>query len=124
MANWSTKINVRIISANPLIKLLNFILGILEFFTGIRRTGILSEENNFLIVDTKVKYLWFFLKSEDVLKLGISKISGVKVSTVKSFFIFRSTVVTVYASGINEQVAYQVKVSYQEMKEKAESWLK
>jgi hypothetical protein len=124
MANWSTKINVRIISANPLIKLLNFILGIIEFFTGIRRTGILSEENNFLIVDTKVKYLWFFLKSEDVLKLGISKISGVKVSTVKSFFIFRSTVVTVYASGINEQVAYQVKVSYQEMKEKAESWLK
>ena len=124
MANWSTKINVRMISANPLIKLLNFILGIIEFFTGIRRTGILSEENNFLIVDTKVKYLWFFLKSEDVLKLGISKISGVKVSTVKSFFIFRSTVVTVYASGINEQVAYQVKVSYQEMKEKAESWLK
>ena len=77
-----------------------------------------------LIIDTKVKYLWFFLKSEDVLKLGISKISGVKVSTVKSFFIFRSTVVTIYASGVNEQVAYQVKVSYNEIKDRAESWLK
>ena len=41
-----------------------------------------------------------------------------------TFFIFRSTVVTIYASGVNEQVAYQVKVSYKEIKEKAESWLK
>ena len=124
MAEWSTKINVRMISSNPIVKLINFILSIVEFFTGIRRSGILSQENNFLIIDTKVKYLWFFLKSEDVLKLGLSKISGVKVSTVKSFFIFRSTVVTIYASGVNEQVAYQVKVSYKEIKEKAESWLK
>ena len=43
---------------------------------------------------------------------------------MKSFFIFRSAVVTIYASGVNEQVAYQVKVSYKEIKEKAESWLK
>ena len=124
MSNWSTKINVRIISSNPIVKLINFVIGIIEFFLGIRRTGTLSEVNDFLIIDTKVKYLWFFLKSEDVLKLGINKISGVKVSTVKSFFIFRSTVVTIYASGVNEQVAYQVKVSYKEIKEKAESWLK
>ena len=32
MSNWSTKINVRIISSNPIVKLINFVIGIIEFF--------------------------------------------------------------------------------------------
>ena len=32
--------------------------------------------------------------------------------------------ITIYASGVSEQVAYEVKVPYKEIKEKAESWLK
>ena len=124
MSNWSTPINVRAASSNPIVKLINIAVGIIEFLMGTRRTGILSEENECIVVDTKTKVIWFFLKSEDVMKIAKSRISGIMVSTTKSWFIFRSTIVTIYASGVSEQVAYEVSVPYQEMKEKAESWLK
>ena len=31
MSNWSTKINVRTVSANPIVKIINFIVAILGF---------------------------------------------------------------------------------------------
>ena len=52
------------------------------------------------------------------------KIFGIKVSTSMLWIFFRSTIVTIYASGVSEQVVYVVKVPYKEIKEKAESWLK
>jgi hypothetical protein len=124
MSDWNTKINVRMVSSNPIVKILNILIAITEFLTGIRRSGKLSEEENSLVVTTTTKYFWVFQKSEDLMKLSKSRISGVKVSTIKSWFIFRSTVVEIYASGVTEQVSYEVDVSYQEIKEKAESWLK
>jgi hypothetical protein len=124
MSDWSTKINVRTVSSNPIIKIINILMSILEFLTGTRRSGVMSEENDCLVIDTKTKTLWFFLKSEDVLKIAKNRISGIKVSTVKAWFFFRSTVVEVYASGVTDQVAYEVKVGYNEIKDKAESWLK
>ena len=123
MSNWSTKINVRLVSSNPIVKIINILIAIGEFFTGIRRTGTMSEETDCLVIDTKMKVVWFFLKSEDVMKIAKDRISGIKVSTDKTWFIFRSTVVTIYASGVSDQVAYEVKVPYQEIKQKAESWL-
>jgi hypothetical protein len=84
----------------------------------------MSEQKDCIVVDTNTKVFWFFLKSEDVMKISKTKISGIKVSTVKNWIIFRSTVVEIYASGVSDQVAYEVKVSYKEIKEKAESWLK
>ena len=62
-------------------------------------------------------------ESNALMKISKSKISAVKVSTVKKYVIFRSTVVEIHASGVSEQVAYEVKVSYKEIKGKAESWL-
>jgi hypothetical protein len=124
MSDWSTKINVRTVSSNPIIKLLNVLISIIEFLSGTRRSGVMSEENDCLVIDTKTKTLWFFLKSEDVMKIAKSRISGIKVSTVKTWFFFRSTVVEVYASGVTDQVAYEVTVGYKEIKDKAESWLK
>jgi hypothetical protein len=123
MSEWSTKINVRTVSSNPIIKILNIIIAIVEFISGTRRSGTMSEQNDYLVVDTKTKVFWFFLKSEDLLKISKGRISGIKVSTAKSWFIFRSTVVQIYASGVGEQVAYEVKISYKEIKEKAESWM-
>ena len=35
MSNWSTKINVRTVSANPIVKIINFIVAILEFLSGV-----------------------------------------------------------------------------------------
>ena len=84
---------------------------------------MLSEENDCIVVDTKTKIIWFLLQSEDVMKISKTKISGIKVSTSMSWIFFRSTIVTIYASGLSEQVAYEVKVPYKEIKEKAESWL-
>ena len=124
MSNWSTKINVRTVSANPIVKIINFIVAILEFLSGVRRSGMLSEEKDCLVVDTKTKVFWFFLKSEDILKIAKTRISGIKVSTVKSWIFFRSTVVEVYVSGVSDRVAYEVKLPYKDIKEKAESWLK
>ena len=123
MSNWSTKINVRSVSSNPIVKIVNIIVGIVEFFIGIRRSGIMIEEKDCLVIDTKTRSLWVFLKSEDILKIAKNRISAIKVSTDKTWFIFRSTVVTIYASGVSDQVAYEVKVTYKEIKEKAESWL-
>ena len=123
MSNWSTKINVRSVSSNPIVKIINVIVSIIELFIGIRRSGIMIEEKDCLVIDTKTKSFWFFLKSEDILKIAKNRISGIKVSTEKTWFIFRSTVVTIYASGVSDQVAYEVKVKYKEIKEKAESWL-
>ena len=124
MSDWSTKINVRTVSSNPIIKLLNVLTSTIEFLSGTRRSGVMSEENDCLVIDTKTKILWFFLKSEDVMKIAKSRISGIKVSTVKTWFFFRSTVVEVYASGVTDQVAYEVTIGYKEIKDKAESWLK
>ena len=123
MSNWSTKINVRSVSSNPIVKIVNIIVGIVELLIGIRRSGIMIEEKDCLVIDTKTKSLWFFLKSEDILKIAKNRISAIKVSTDKTWLIFRSTVVTIYASGVSDQVAYEVKVTYKEIKEKAESWL-
>jgi len=124
VSNWSTKINVRTVSANPIVKIINFLVGIIEFLSGIRRSGMLTEEKDCLVVDTKTKVFWFLLKSEDILKIAKTRISGIKVSTVKSWIFFRSTVVEVYASGVGDRVAYEVKLPYKDIKEKAESWLK
>ena len=123
MANWSTDINVRLVSSNPIVKIINILVSIIEFLLGIRRSGILSEEDNHIVIDTKTKTFWFFLKSEDVLKIAKNRVAGVKVSTQKSWFIFRSSVVSIYAAGVSDQVEYEVKCSYAEAKEKAESWL-
>lgn len=122
MADWSTKINVRTASSNPIAKIINIIVAIVELIIGIRRSGTMSEEQDCIIIDTKTKVFWFFLKQEDVLKIGKNKISGIKVSTVKSWFIFRSTVIQIL--GVGDDVAYEVRVSYKEIKEKAESWIK
>ena len=124
MSNWSTKINVRIVSSSPIIKIINIIIAILQFFTGVTKSGTLSEESDCIVVDTKTKVLWFFLKSEDLLKISKTRISGIKVSTTKSWIFFRSTVVTIFAAGVDGQVAYEVRVGYKEIKEKAASWLK
>ena len=83
MSDWSTKINVRMVSSNPLIKIINILMGILEFLTGTRRSGTLSEEQDCLVVTTSTKVFWFFLKSEDITKIAKSRISAVKVSTEK-----------------------------------------
>lgn len=123
MSDWSTKINVRIVSANPIVKIINVIVAIVEFMSGTRRSGTMSEQNDCIVIDTKTKVIWFFLKSEDVLKIGKNKISGVKVSTIKTWIFFRSTVVQIYASGVGDQVAYEVKVPYKEIKDRAESWI-
>ena len=123
MSDWSTQINVRSVSANPIVKIFNIIVAIVEFVAGIRRFGILSEEKECLVIDTKTKTLWFFLKSEDVLKISKNRIAGVKVSTDKVWLFFRSTVVTIYAAGVSDQVAYEVKTPYAEIKPRAESWL-
>ena len=124
MSDWSTKINVRMVSSNPLIKIINILMGILEFLTGTRRSGTMSEEQDCLVVTTSTKVFWFFLKSEDITKIAKSRISAVKVSTEKSWIFFRSTVVTIFASGVSDAVAYEVKVPYTEIKQKAETWLK
>ena len=124
MLDWSTKINVRMVSSNPIVKIINMFMAILEFFSGTRRTGLLSEEQDCLVVDTGTKVFWFFLKSEDITKIAKSRISAVKVSTEKSWIIFRSTVVTIFASGVSDAVAYEVKAPYAEIKQKAETWLK
>ena len=88
MSNWSTKINVRTVSSNPIVKVINIIVGIAEFFTGIRRKGILREETDCIVIDTNTRFLWFFLKSEDIMKIAKTRISGIKVSTEKTWFIF------------------------------------
>ena len=124
MADWSTKINVRLVSANPLVKLINLIVGIVEFLTGIRRLGEMSEVGTNIEINLKQKFLWFFTSSEDKIILAKNKISGVKVSTVKSWLIFSSNVCEIYVSGVTTEVAYGVKCSFKEIKERAESWIK
>ena len=124
MADWSTKINVRAVSANPLVKLINLIVGIVEFLIGIRRLGEMSEVGTNIEINLKQKFLWFFTSSEDKIILAKNKISGVKVSTVKSWLIFSSNVCEIYVSGVTTTVAYGVNCSYKEIKERAESWLK
>ena len=85
MANWSTKINVRKVSANPIVKILNVIFAIVEFCTGIRRSGVLSEENESLVIDTSTKVGWFFLQSQDIMKISKSKISKSRISSQSTF---------------------------------------
>ena len=120
---WGGSVNVRTISSNPIVKIINLIIGIIEFLIGKRRFGTIAEESDCIVINTTTRTFWFFTKSEDLTKISRNKISAVKVSTDKSFLIFRSTVCTIYASGVSDQVAYAVKCPYKEIKEKAESWL-
>ena len=52
MADWSTQINVRAVSANPIVKLINVILGIIEFLTGARRSGEMIEQNDYIVINS------------------------------------------------------------------------
>ena len=124
MADWSTQINVRAVSANPIVKLINVILGIIEFLSGARRSGEMIEQNDYIVINSKQKFLWFFTASQGSLTIAKARISGVNVSTVRSWLFFSSNICEIYASGVSTQVAYGVKCSYAEIKERAESWLK
>tara|TARA_B100001989_G_C24114384_1_gene257927 strand:+ start:45 stop:419 length:375 start_codon:yes stop_codon:yes gene_type:complete len=124
MADWSTQINVRAVSANPIVKLINVILGILEFLGGARRSGEMIEQNDYIVINSKQKFLWFFTASQGSLTIAKARISGVNVSTVRSWLFFSSNICEIYASGVSTQVAYGVKCTYTEIKERAESWLK
>ncbi len=121
--NWSTKINVKLIGSNIIIKLINLFMGIMQFLTGNLIRGTMSEEKDYIVIDIREKFLWFFVRSDEVLKISKNRISGIKVKNSKSWFIFRSTVVEIYAAGVTANLGYEVKVPYKEIKEKAESWL-
>ncbi len=123
MADWQTNINVRIVSANPIIKLLNVIIAVVEFFAGIRRKGIMKDEKDHVVVETTDKVFWFFTKKTEVLKISKSRIAGIRVSKVKTFFIFRSVVCQLYVAGVTEQCAYGVKENYETLKERADGWV-
>ena len=120
---WSTQINVRIVSSNPILKLLNLVLAIVEFFLGIRRKGTMSEHEDHIVIDTRNKVLWFFTSSEDTMKISKNRIAGVKIGNTKSLIFFRSVVCTLYAAGITEATTYGVKEPYAKMKERAVSWV-
>ena len=83
----------------------------------------MSEEKDFIVIEIREKFLWFFVKSDEVLKISKNRISGIKVKNSKSWFIFRSTIIEIYAAGVTSNLGYEVKVPYKEIKEKAESWL-
>jgi len=123
MSNWEADIEVRTISPNILIKILNVLTAILEKITGTRRSGKMVETDDYLSLNTKTQVLFFFLKSEEKTKLAKNRISGFQVSTVKTWFIFKTNIIEIYGSGL-QNLAYQVKVPYQELQEKAETWLK
>jgi len=123
MSNWEADIEVRTISPNILIKILNVLVAILEVITGTRRSGKMVETDDYLSLNTKTQILFFFLKSEEKTKLAKNRISGFQVSTVKTWFIFKTNIIEIYGSGL-QNLAYQVKVPYQELQEKAETWLK
>ena len=124
MSNWSVKIELRTASANPLVKIINFFIAILEALTGIIRSGELIEEDDYLVVHSKQKFLWFFTSAESSLKLARARISGVNVASVRRWFFFSSNTCMIYASGVSDQTEYAVKCSYKEIKERAEAWLK
>ena len=122
-SNWSTKINVKLIGSNFLIKLINFFTAIGQFLTGNLIRGTMSEEKDYIVIEIREKFLCFFVRSDEVLKISKGRISGIKVKNSKSWFIFRSTVVEIYAAGVTANLGYEVKVPYKEIKEKAEAWL-
>ena len=123
MSNWEADIEVRTVSSNILIKILNVLTAILEVITGIRRSGKMVETDDYLSLNTKTQVLFIFPKSEEKTKLAKSRISGFQVSTVKTWFIFKTNIIEIYGAGL-QNLAYQVKVPYEELQEKAEAWLK
>ena len=120
---WSTKINVRMVSSNPIIKLINLIMGIVEFFLGIRRSGTMTELPNHIVIHTRTRILWFFTSYDGVLKIAKSRIAGVKVSKERSFIFFRSIVCALYAAGVTEPTTYGVKENYDRIKERTDTWI-
>jgi len=120
---WSTKINVRTVSTNPIVKIINILMAILEFLIGIRRKGTLVEYDNKIVANVQKYSFWVFKNSESQLTISKDRISAVETATEKFLIIFKATVCTIYASGVSAPTAYAVKTSYKEIKEKAESWI-
>ena len=121
---WSTKVNVRMVGSNPIVKLINFFLAIYEFLAGIRRTGELVEEANHVLININTRIIWFFPYSKQSLKVAKKNVSAIKVSDERSFIIFRSVIVQFFASGMTTtDYAYEVKCSYDEIKSKADLWV-
>lgn len=121
---WSTKVNVRMVGSNPIVKIINFIFALYEFLTGIRRSGELIEEDNHILINTNTRIIWFFPYSKQLLKVAKKNISAIKVSDERSLIIFRSVVVQFFASGTETTGnAFEVKCSYDEIKNKADLWV-
>lgn len=123
-AEWSTAINVRYVSSHPIVKLLNLVIAFCEFISGTRRAGILSVQQERLLVETDVRVLWRFPSSSQSLRISRDKITGVEVGTTRSLFFFRSNICRIFVSGVSVPMTYEVKCEYQELQANADRWIK
>ena len=123
-ALWTAKVNVRLATTNPLLRLIIMFVAIFEFLLGVRRKGILNEYQEKLTIQTTVYVFWFFKSSESVLSISKSRISGVEVNYRRSFIFFKVVGINVYAAGVTLDTGYDFKgISYKEVAEKTEGWL-
>ena len=69
------------------------------------------------------EYCGFFHILKKQKKIAKKNISAVTVSDERSLIIFKSITVSVLGSGLSTDTSYEVKCTYDEIKEKADLWI-
>ena len=121
---WAAKVNVRTVTTNPIIRLINFLVGVIEFFTGIRRFGFLKEKEEVLELKFTKRVLWFFTSIETTLTISKSRVTAVETSYERNYIFFKTVVLRVHAAGLGNETQYAIQdKSYEEVLRKSLEWI-
>lgn len=121
--NWSAAINPRMISDNPIVKLLILLVAVVEFITGVRRKGRLTLGEAHLLIETRMVVFWVLPSSTTYLRLNRARVTGHELSTVTRWFVFETNICTIFASGVSAPLSYQVKCPFPELQVRMDAWL-
>ena len=117
---WSTEIDIRFVSSNPIVKLLVIIASIFEFFMGIRRKGLFEDYGDRIEITKSNFLIWIWKVSETTITVQKINVTGYSVGFTKSWIYWNCIVGQLYAPGCPDDAMVFNKTSYPELKIKFE----
>jgi hypothetical protein len=116
---WSAKIDIRFVSANPIVKLFVLIGAVFEFFSGIRRKGTLNEYENRIEINRQNYFIWFWNTSATTTIIQKQNIIGYTVGFTKTWIFWNCVVGQLHVGGsaADDEMVFKG-VSFAEMENK------
>ena len=96
---WTSKIDLRFKSGNPLVKLFVLIISILEFLIGIRRKGTLEEYENRIEINRQDFLIWFWNVSATTTIIQKQNVIGYTIGFTTKWIFWKVVVGHIHVGG-------------------------